>query len=79
MTGPPRPRRPARLLRALCLVVSLLACAPHALRSQKALLAAWQDMPLGEAVAYSVGVFGQAYLTGEPQRLMGEFLQRKRS
>ncbi|MCG6206748.1 enoyl-CoA hydratase [Rhodopseudomonas sp. HC1] len=60
------------------LVASLLACAPQALRSQKALLAAWHDMPLGDAVAHSVGVFGQAYLTGEPQRLMGEFLQRKR-
>ena len=30
MTGPPRPRRPARLLRALCLVVSLLATLPAA-------------------------------------------------
>ncbi|RJF68659.1 enoyl-CoA hydratase [Rhodopseudomonas palustris] len=59
-------------------VASLLAAAPQALRSQKALLTAWHDMPLGEAVAHSVGVFGQAYLTGEPQRLMGEFLQRKR-
>lgn len=59
-------------------VESLLACGPQALRSQKALLAAWHDMPLGEAVAHSVGVFGKAYLTGEPQRLMGDFLQRKR-
>ena len=59
-------------------VASLLAAAPQALRSQKALLTAWHDMPLGEAVAHSVGAFGQAYLTGEPQRLMGEFLQSKR-
>jgi enoyl-CoA hydratase len=26
----------------------------------------------------SVGVFGQSYLTGEPQRLMQGFLDRKR-
>jgi enoyl-CoA hydratase/carnithine racemase len=60
------------------LVGSLLACAPQALRAQKALLAAWEDMPLQQAVAHSVGVFGQSYLTGEPQTLMGEFVARKR-
>ncbi|WP_322517667.1 enoyl-CoA hydratase [Rhodopseudomonas palustris] len=60
------------------LVASLLAAAPQALRAQKALLTAWHDMPLREAVDHSVTVFGQAYLTGEPQRLMGEFISRKR-
>jgi len=60
------------------LVESLLACAPQALRAQKALLTAWHDMPLRESVAHSIPVFGQSYLTGEPQRLMGEFVNRKR-
>jgi enoyl-CoA hydratase/carnithine racemase len=60
------------------LVASLLAGAPQALRAQKALLTAWHDMPLGESVAHSIKVFGQSYLTGEPQKLMGAFLARKR-
>lgn len=60
------------------LVGSLLAGAPQAMRAQKALLTAWHDMPLNESVAHSVKVFGQSYLTGEPQQLMGEFLHRKR-
>jgi len=60
------------------LVAALLAGAPQALRAQKVLLQAWEDMPLQQAVAHSVGAFGQAYLTGEPQRLMGDFIARKR-
>src|SRR5260221_4448005 len=52
-------------------------CGPEALRSQKALLRQWEELPLTESVNLSVGVFGQAYLTGEPQRLMQGFLDRK--
>jgi enoyl-CoA hydratase/carnithine racemase len=59
-------------------VVSLLECAPQALRAQKALLKQWEELPLKEAVDLSVGVFGEAYLTGEPQRLMQGFIDRKR-
>ena len=43
---------------------------PEALRSQKALLRQWEELPLTESVNLSVGVFGQSFLTGEPQRLM---------
>ena len=56
----------------------LLDCAPHALRSQKAMLKQWEDLPLKESVDMSVKVFGEAYLTGEPQRLMQAFIDRKR-
>ena len=59
-------------------VQALLACGPEALRSQKALLRQWEELPLTESVNLSVGVFGQSFLTGEPQRLMQEFLDRKR-
>src|SRR3981189_1466105 len=48
-------------------VKALLECGPEALRSQKALLRAWEELPLTESVNLSVGVFGQSYLTGEPQ------------
>ncbi|MFT4275726.1 MAG: enoyl-CoA hydratase [Rhodopseudomonas sp.] len=60
------------------LVGALLAGAPQAMRAQKALMAAWEDMPLPQAVAHSVKVFGEAYLTGEPQTLMADFINRKR-
>lgn len=59
-------------------LVSLLECGPEALRSQKALLKQWEELPLKQSVDLSIGVFGQAFLTGEPQRLMQGFLDRKR-
>jgi enoyl-CoA hydratase len=59
-------------------ITALLECAPEALRAQKALLRQWEELPLKESVNLSIGVFGQAYLTGEPQRLMKGFLDRKR-
>jgi enoyl-CoA hydratase len=59
-------------------VATLLECAPEALRAQKALLKAWEELPLKESVNLSIGVFGQSFLTGEPQRLMQGFLDRKR-
>jgi enoyl-CoA hydratase len=51
-------------------VKALLECGPEALRAQKALLRQWEELPLTESVNLSVGVFGQSFLTGEPQRLM---------
>lgn len=56
----------------------LLDCAPQAMRSQKALLKQWEELPLTESVNLSVKVFGEAYLTGEPQALMQGFIDRKR-
>jgi enoyl-CoA hydratase/carnithine racemase len=59
-------------------VASLLACGPEALRAQKALLRQWEDLPLKDAVAVSVGAFGRSFLTDEPKRMMQEFVNRKR-
>ena len=56
----------------------LLDCAPEALRAQKALLRQWEELPLKQSVDLSIGVFGQSFLTGEPQRLMQAFIDRKR-
>src|SRR5436190_32839 len=57
---------------------ALLECGPEALRAQKALLRQWEELPLKESVNLSIGVFGKSYLTGEPQRLMQGFIDRKR-
>src|SRR5262252_4288126 len=56
----------------------LLECGSEALRAQKALLRAWEDLPLKESVDLSIGVFGQSFLTDEPKRLMQAFIDRKR-
>ncbi|WP_210435409.1 hypothetical protein [Saccharopolyspora sp. ASAGF58] len=52
---------------------------PAAARQQKKLLRFWEDLPIDQAVANSVTEFGAAFDTGEPQRFITEFLNRKRS
>jgi len=59
-------------------VAALLECAPEALRAQKDLIRQWEELPLKESVDLSIGVFGRSFLTGEPQRLMQGFIDRKR-
>jgi enoyl-CoA hydratase len=59
-------------------VEMLLECGPEALRSQKALLKQWEELPLKESVDLSIGVFGQSFLTDEPHRMMQGFIDRKR-
>src|SRR5437660_1305021 len=59
-------------------IKSLLECGPEALRSQKALLKQWEELPLTQSVNLSIAVFGQSFLTDEPRRLMQGFLDRKR-
>lgn len=52
----------------------LLACAPGAVRRQKALIRAWEDLPMKAAIAAGVSAFGAAFETDEPAVVMGEFL-----
>jgi enoyl-CoA hydratase/carnithine racemase len=59
-------------------VKALLECGPEALRIQKELCRHWEELPLTDSVNLSVGEFGKSFLTGEPQRMMGGFLDRKR-
>ena len=59
-------------------VDALLQCGPQALRSQKALLRQWEELPLTESVNLSIGVFGRSFLTDEPKRMMQGFIDRKR-
>ena len=59
-------------------IKALLECGPEALRTQKALLRQWEELPLTESVNLSVGVFGKSFRSGEPQRMMQSFLNRKR-
>jgi enoyl-CoA hydratase/carnithine racemase len=57
---------------------AIAECGPEAMRSQKALLRQWEELPLTESVNLSVGVFGKSFLTGEPQHHMRAFLDRRK-
>lgn len=57
---------------------AIAACGPQAMRSQKALLRQWEELPLTESVNLSIKVFGQSFLSGEPQRHMQAFLDRRK-
>jgi len=56
----------------------VLASAPQAIRAQKRLNRAYEELPFVEAVSLSIDEFARAYATGEPQRLMRDYLERRR-
>jgi enoyl-CoA hydratase/carnithine racemase len=60
------------------LVSTLLACGHEALVAQKRLMHQWEELPLKDSIDATIKVFGKSFLTGEPQRLMREFVNRPR-
>jgi enoyl-CoA hydratase/carnithine racemase len=63
-------------------VAAILACGPRAMRAQKALVTAWESLPLADAIERGIDSLAQAYEADEPRRMMAAFLeaaaQRKR-
>jgi enoyl-CoA hydratase/carnithine racemase len=59
-------------------VAHLCAAGPQAIRTQKALIRRWEDLPLGDAVAAGVPAFARSWDTEEPRRMMRAFLDRHR-
>lgn len=57
----------------------ILAGGAEAIRAQKRLNRAYEELPFAEAVALSIDEFERAYATGEPQRLMRDYLERRRA
>ena len=55
-------------------LADILACGAGAIRQQKALIQAWERLPLADAVAAGVETFADAYRTDEPRAMMAEFL-----
>jgi enoyl-CoA hydratase len=49
---------------------SILASGPQAIRLQKALIDAWEGLPLREAIQRGIDSFGAAWQTDEPARMM---------
>lgn len=56
----------------------LLTLSAPAVRQQKRLLWAWEDMVLDDAVRVSIDEFASSFESGEPQRIMSEFAARRR-
>jgi enoyl-CoA hydratase/carnithine racemase len=59
------------------LTAKLTGFGPHAVRQQKRLLNKWFDLTVHGAIEDSIEQFGLAFLTGEPQHHMQQFLSRK--
>lgn len=60
-------------------VDSLLAADPAALRVQKQLLQQWQEQPLAESVAASIGRFAQSYAGGRPNHRIRHTIYRAKA
>ena len=64
--------------RIAALAARLAGLGPAVMRQQKQLLRSWQSLPPDAAIEATVAEFGRAFATGEPQRYMGTFKNRKR-
>jgi enoyl-CoA hydratase len=53
---------------------AILACGPLAIRAQKRLMTAWEDLPLRDAVAAGIEAFVASWQTDEPRQAMEKFL-----
>ncbi len=59
-------------------LASILASGAQAVRLQKELIRAWEDVPPAEAVQRGIATFSQAWRTDEPRRMIAEFLDAMR-
>jgi enoyl-CoA hydratase/carnithine racemase len=60
------------------IVTALLAAGAQAVRRQKALMQAWEKLPIDAAIAAGVDAFVRAYETEEPKQMLAAFAKRKR-
>ncbi|HEY5636921.1 MAG TPA: enoyl-CoA hydratase [Burkholderiales bacterium] len=58
-------------------LAALRAMDPGAVRTQKALLAFWDERPFDEGIDESIAAFRRSYADGTPKRLMGDFLEAR--
>ena len=61
-------------MRSMAGLPSVISAQPHAVRLQKRLIRAWEDLPVRAAVAAGVDAFEAAYETPEPVTAMRAFL-----
>jgi enoyl-CoA hydratase len=69
---------PAELPGAVeALLEKLLEAEPHAVRIQKALIRAWEDLSVTQRIAAGVDAFEEAWTTDEPASAMARFLAER--
>lgn len=56
---------------------AILVAGPHAVRAQKALMRAWESLPLDDAIAAGVEAFAEAWKRDEPAKAMAAFLAER--
>jgi len=56
----------------------ILECGPQAIRLQKTLIRQWENLPLSSAIEAGIHSFESAYSSGEPTRMMKDFLLRRK-
>jgi enoyl-CoA hydratase len=59
-------------------VAAVLACGPAAINAQKALIRAWENLPMQQAIQRGIDSFAASWDTDEPARMMGGFLDAMR-
>lgn len=70
---------PAKLDPAIeAILGSILDAGPDAVRLQKRLIRAWEDLPMSAAVEAGIDTFAQSFETDEPRIRMNTFLNRKK-
>ncbi|WP_158743244.1 enoyl-CoA hydratase [Acidisphaera sp. L21] len=57
---------------------SLMAAGPEAVRNQKTLIRAWEELPMSRAIAAGVDAFAASWDTDEPRATMATFLAARR-
>jgi enoyl-CoA hydratase len=60
------------------MLASILESGPAAIRLQKRLITAWEDLPLRQAVQRGIDCFAEAWATDEPRQMMAAYLERRR-
>jgi enoyl-CoA hydratase len=59
-------------------IAAILANGPQAVRLQKALMREWERLPLDQAIAAGIATYRTSVAGGEPQRMLAEFMARRK-
>lgn len=57
----------------------ILDGAPGAIRAQKRLCRAWEELPLPEAIEAGIDAFGESFRSAEPREYLMRFVERRRT
>jgi enoyl-CoA hydratase len=57
---------------------AILVAGAHAVRAQKALMRAWEELSVDAAIAAGIDAFASAFETEEPKRMLSAFINRRR-